>query len=104
VAWPKQSLAFLGTEMGPLLQLVAGQVQEIEQLTAAVSVAQQNQDTVLELNRGIDQAVNQLQSLQAIVERAQELDPSSVRSISDLNDLIRRVKSTKSQLNEVIQI
>src|SRR3989344_4416052 len=84
--------AFLGTEMAPLLQLVAGQVTEIERLTEQVGAAKDQLKALRELNRGVEKTVAQIQNLHALIERARELDPRSVRSLADLNELVRRAK------------
>lgn len=96
--------AFLGTEIAPLLQLVSGQVQEIQRLTESVGVAKDQVELLRGLNEGIDRAVTQIQTLHQIVERAQGLDPTAVRSISDLNDLLLRANNTKGLIEEMLEL
>jgi hypothetical protein len=96
--------SIFGEEMGPLLQLVAGQVQELRSLTEQVGIAKDQQETLIKLNQGINDAVSQIQSIQALMERAKGLDPSSVRSLSDLNDLLFRANQVKLQVTELLRL
>lgn len=98
---PIRAYPFFGTEIGPLLQLVSGQIQQIQQLADQVGVAKEQQELLLQLNEGIGQVVDQIQTLQTIVERAKGLDPREVRTLSDLNDLLARAKQTQAMLAEM---
>jgi len=100
---PYSALAFLGTELGPLLQLVSGQITEIEKLSESINATRDQTKTLRELNDGIDQAVTQIRNLQAIIERTQGLDPRSVNSLSDLNDLLDRANQTKQTIDDMMQ-
>jgi hypothetical protein len=102
--WSAQSYAFMGTELGPLLQLVSGQVRELERLAENVGVAKDQLKMLQDLNEGIDRTVNQIQSLQTIVERSQGMDPTSVQSLSDLNDLLERAQGTKGLVEDMIGV
>jgi hypothetical protein len=95
--------AFIG-EIGPLLQLVSGQVTEIQRLTEQVGIAKDQQQTLLKLNEGINQAVSQIRSMETLIERAQGLDPRSVRSLADLNDLLYRANQVRLQINELLRL
>lgn len=97
------SWAFLGTELGPLLQLVSGQVAEIERLTETVGLAKDQAQYLRELNEGVEQTVFQIESIQSIIDRAQGMDPTAVRSVSDLNDLLSRAKQSKMQIEELLE-
>jgi len=96
--------AFLGTELGPLLQLVAGQVQEIERLAEMVGVAKDQQQLLRSLNDGIGRTVTQIQTLQTIVERSQGLNPREIKSLADLNDLMQRAQGTKALIDDLLAI
>lgn len=98
---PVNGYSFFGTEIAPLLQLVSGQVQQIKQLADQVGVAKEQQELLIRLNEGIGQVVDQIQTLQTIVERAKGLDPREVKSLSDLNDLLARAKQTQAMLLEM---
>jgi hypothetical protein len=94
--------AFGFLDVGPLLQLVAGQITEIDRLTQTVGLAEENRKLLLDLNEGINKTVQQIQTLQAIIDRAQGLDPRQVKSLADLNDLLSRAKDTRQQIEELL--
>ncbi len=96
--------AFFGSEMVPLIQLVSGQITEIERLTENIGVAKDQINTLKDLNEGVDRAVNQIYNIQSIIERSQGLDPTSIRSLSDLNDLISRAQRTKEQIDDLMAV
>jgi hypothetical protein len=101
--WSSQAFALFGEELGPLLQLVSGQVTEIERLSETVGVAKDQMKLLQDLNTGIDRTISQIQSIEQIVQRAQGLDPTAVKSLSDLNDLLSRVKQTKRQVDDLMR-
>ncbi|MBU6154135.1 MAG: hypothetical protein KGP28_07520 [Bdellovibrionales bacterium] len=93
-----------GMELGPLLKLVSGQVMELEKL-AQISASTKDQTRVLRtLNEGIDKTVDQIETVQAIIDRAQGLDPSSIRSIRELNEYLGRVKDLKERVDQVMRV
>jgi hypothetical protein len=96
--------AAFGTEMLPLLQLVSGQVREIEALTQQLGATREQTSLLFELNQGVERVVSQIQSMEAIVERSQGLNPSAVQSLSQLNDLMRRARSTQADLATLIAL
>jgi hypothetical protein len=101
---PEQALAMFGEELGPLLQLVAGQVQEIDRLAQTVGIAKDQMDFIRNLNDGINKTVNQIQSLQEIMTRVQNLDPRSVKSLADLNDLMEHAKTTQGMVEDLLGV
>ncbi len=98
---PARAFALLGLELGPLLQLVTGQVQEIQKLTETVGFAKDQAEMLKRLNDGIERTVSQIQSLQQIVERAQGLDPRGVKNLSDLNNLLAQAKGTQALIEDL---
>lgn len=96
--------AFLGTELGPLLQLVSGQVQELERLTQSVGVARDQVQLLRTLNDGIERTVTQIQTLQTILERSRDLNPREVKSLADLNDLLERAQGTKALIDDLLLV
>lgn len=96
--------AFFGTEVAPLLQLVSGQITEIEKLTQFVGAAEDQTAVLRALNEGIDRSVQQIRSVQSLVERAQGLDPSEIRSLADLNDLLSRAQGLQQQLEDMLEV
>jgi hypothetical protein len=96
--------AVLGSEMLPLLQLVSGQVREIEALTEQLGATREQTSLLFELNQGVERVVSQIQSMEAIIERSQGLNPSAVQSLSQLNDLMRRARTTQADLAALLAI
>jgi hypothetical protein len=96
--------AMLGTELAPLFQLVAGQVQELQKLSEHIGLAKDQQKLLQEMNQGIDKAVSQIQALETLITRAQGLEPKEVRSLADLNELIVSGRSTQSLLGDLLQL
>lgn len=101
---PRPCHALFGEELAPLFQLVAGQVKEIETLANQVGATQEQSKFLSDLNAGIDQTVRQIQAIQDLVERAQGLSPSAVRSIAELNDYLHRVNDAKRAVDEILSI
>jgi len=102
VLWSTNAFALFGEELAPLLQLVSGQVTEIERLTQTVGAAKDQVKLLQDLNEGIDRTISQIRSVEQIMQRAKGLDPSSVRSVSDLNDLLARAKQTRKQVDDLM--
>jgi hypothetical protein len=98
------AFAFLGSEMLPLMQLVSGQIEELAYLSSQLSVAEAQMQTLTELNSGINRVIHQIESIEAIVERSRGLDPTAVRSLSQLNQLVSRAKDLQSSVSELIMI
>jgi hypothetical protein len=96
--------ALIGEEMIPLLQLVSGQVRQLEFLTEQLGVAKQQSALLLELNKDIQRVVSQIQSIETIIERTQGLNPQSARSLAELNDLLRRVRITQQDLESITEL
>jgi hypothetical protein len=84
------------------MKLVAGQITEIERLTQQLGVAKENQALLIELNRGIDKTVTQIQTLETVLERAQGLEPRAVRSVSELNQYLSRAREAKRVVEDAI--
>lgn len=105
IAIPKNVQAFaLGMELGPLLQLVAGQVEEIRMLTETLGVAKDQAKLLVALNDGIERAIRQIEAIQDIVERARGLDPRAIRSLADLNALLSEANGIKADIDELLKI
>ncbi len=94
--------SIFGEENIALAKLVVGQVEEIRQLAEQVGVAKDQAKFLSELNEGIESTIAQIESIQTIIGRAQDLDPTSIRSISDLNELLRKAKDTKARIEDLM--
>lgn len=99
---PMPALAFLGSEMVPLLELVAGQVRELELLSQNIGVTKENIQIVRDLNDGIEKTVAQIHAIESIIERSKGLDPTAIRSLSELNDYLNRSESLKRDTDDVM--
>lgn len=101
---PAQAKAIFGMELGPLLKLVAGQVVELERLAEIAGASKDQANALRALNNGIDKTVEQIETVQIIIERADGLDPSSIRSVRELNDQLERVKDLKEKTDQIMMI
>lgn len=90
-------------DVGPLLELVVGQIQELEKLSDSVGIAKDQQAFLQGINDGINRTVSQIQTLQIIVSRAQGLDPRQVQNLADLNDLLQRAKDTREEIEVLLE-
>lgn len=103
-AYSGSALGAFGLEMAPLMKLVAGQVTEIERLTQQIGIAKENQALLFELNQGINKTVAQIEAMNAVLDRAQGLDPKAVRSMSELNAYLARTREAKRAVEELMGI
>ena len=98
------SYALFGAEMVPLMKLVGWQVVEIEKLAQILHASKDQVDAIRALNEGIKKTVEQIESLEVIIDRAQGVDPTAIRSLSDLNDFLERVQSVKQYVDDMMEI
>ena len=98
----QEAQGFFGSEMLPLMQLVSGQIEELAYLSSQLSVAEAQMQTLTELNTGINRVIHQIESIEAIVERSRGLDPTAVRSLSQLNSLVSRARGVQASVSELI--
>ena len=94
--------SLFGEENVPLYQLVFGQVQEIERLAELIGAAKDQVDAIKALNDGINKTVEQIQAIEVIIDRAQGVDPTSSKSISELNDYLERVQDIKIKIDDLM--
>ena len=96
--------SMFGEENVPLFQLVVGQVQELEKLASLVGAAKDQVEAIKSLNDGINKTVDQINTIEAIIERAQGTDPTAIKSIVELNAYLERVQDVKAQVNALMKI
>ncbi|HLE01305.1 MAG TPA: hypothetical protein VJB59_13665 [Bdellovibrionota bacterium] len=96
--------SLFGEENIALVKLVAGQITELERLSETVGVLEEQRNALIEINRGIDRAMAQIDAVEEIVNRAQGLEPSSVRDISSLNRQIEEMRLLAFRAEEVIEL
>ena len=91
-------------ELAPLLKMVAGQVVEIEKLAQIAGASKDQTEALKTLNEGVNKTVSQIETIQEIVERAEGLAPSGVKSIRELNEYLERVTEIKEQIDLLLSI
>lgn len=96
--------SLFGEENVPLFQLVVGQVQEIERLAELIGAAKNQVEAIKSLNAGINKTVDQIQAIEVIIDRAQGVDPTSIKSIAELNDYLERVQDVKARMDDLMGI
>lgn len=96
--------SIFGEENIALLKLVSGQLLELERLANALEIAKENQALLIEINKGIDRVTTQLDAVDTIIQRAQGLDPTSVKRISDITNMIYDLKSMKMSVEELVVV
>jgi hypothetical protein len=101
VSLPAEASIF-GEENIALMKLVVGQIAEIEKLTEALGVAKESRDALVKINDGINQVVNELDSIDEIVKRADNLNPRAIRRISDITRIINDTKSLAKDLDLLV--
>jgi len=103
ISLPAQASIF-GEENAPLWKLVTGQIIELDRLAQAVGVAEEQRDILIQLNEGVERTTRQIEALESVIERAKGLDPSSVRTLSDLTSRIESMKSILVETSEVVSL
>jgi hypothetical protein len=99
---PPVEASIFGEENIALMKIVMGQIAELEKLTEAIGVAKENRDALIAINDGINKVVNQLESIDEIVRRAERLDPRAIKRISDITRLINDTKTLAKDLDLLI--
>lgn len=94
--------SIFGEENVALLKLVSGQLLELERLANALEIAKENQALLLEVNKGIDRVTTQIDAVDTIIQRSQGLDPTSIKRISDITNMIYDLKSMKASVEEIV--
>lgn len=96
--------SIFGEENIALLKLVSGQLLELERLANALEIAKENQALLIEINKGIDRVTTQLDAVDTIIQRSQGLDPTSIKRISDITNMIYDLKSMKASVEELVVV
>lgn len=94
--------SIFGEENIALLKLVSGQLLELERLANALEIAKKNQALLMEINKGIDRVTTQLDAIDTIIQRTQGLDPTSIKRISDITNMIYDLKSMRASVEELV--
>ena len=94
--------SIFGEENLSLIKLVTGQVVELERLTEAVGVAKENREILLKINEGMNRVTNQINTLDEISRRSQNLNPNAIKRMSDLTDYLNELKYIKGTTEGVL--
>lgn len=96
--------SIFGEENIPLFRLVAGQIMELQRLAESVGLAKDQIRLLITINEGIERATSQINSMEAILQRAKGLDPKSIKKISDLTNQINELKALKAGVEDLVAI
>jgi hypothetical protein len=96
--------SLFGEENVPLYKLVLGQVMELQRLAESVGIEREQMKLLIQINEGIERTTSQINSMEAIVQRAQGLDPKSIRRISDLTGQINELKALKTDVEDLVAV
>lgn len=96
--------SILGEELIPLAKLVAGQVIELERLSETMGIAKEQRDALLKVNEGIERTTHQIDAIQAVIDRAQGLGPSSAQNIAELNRWLSDTRALSSEVQDVVSL
>ena len=96
--------SIFGEETAVLLQVVSNQLTELQRLTENVGIAKSQMQLLYKINDGVQQATAQIQAIQSIIDRAQGIDPGSIRDLSALNRHIEEMSTVSSQINDLIVV
>ncbi len=96
--------ALFGEDVVVLLKLLESQTSELNRLSQLVGVGSDQIELIRSINRGIDETLYQIETVQTIVERAKGLEPRSVRSLAELNDLIESGQATYQLVDRLIEL
>lgn len=101
---PNAKASMFGEEIIPLAKLVAGQIVELEKLSQAVGIAKEERDALIKIYDGIDRTTRQIDTIQAVVERAQGLNPKPVQDLSDLNHFLDDSRALGEEAREAVSL
>jgi hypothetical protein len=84
--------------------MLGNQVTELQRLADNVGIAKNQRDLLVQINEGIGKTTSQIRTIQDIIERSQGVDPTSIRSLSDLNNTIEEMQYISSQTQELVLV
>ncbi|MBI2712581.1 MAG: hypothetical protein HYX41_07000 [Bdellovibrio sp.] len=94
--------SMFGEETAVLLEVVANQLTELGKLAENIGVSKEHLQMLYQINDGVQQVTRQIQALQSIVDRAQGVDPTAIRSLADINRSIEDMKAISGDIQELI--
>lgn len=94
--------SMFGEETPVLLEMVANQLTELQHLSESVGIAKNQIQMIYDINEGVQKVVSQIKALQSIIDRAQGIDPTSIRSLSDINRTIDDMRMMSSEIQDLL--
>lgn len=94
--------SLFGEETAVLIEIAANQATELSRLAENIGIAKEHRDLLIQVNEGINRTTQQIQSIEAIIKRAEGLDPTSVRNLSQLNEAIENLKLISGDTQELV--
>ena len=94
--------SIFGEETAVLIGIASNQLTELAKLAEHIGVSKQQRDLLIQLNEGVNQTVEQINSIEKIIERAQGLDPTSMQSLSDINRAITGLRLFSGEIQELL--
>jgi len=98
------SSSIFGEETAVLLEVVSNQLTELTKLAENIGISKSQFELLTQVNDGINQSTQQLNSISAIVERAQGVEPESVSDLSRINQRIDDLKSISGDVQELLSL
>ncbi|MGK5088284.1 hypothetical protein WDW86_12060 [Bdellovibrionota bacterium FG-2] len=96
--------SMFGEESVPLWKLVVGQISELKSLVDLVGVGEEQQKLLTQINDGIQKTTQQIEAIESVIDRAQNLNPTSARRISDLTFQIQEMKGVLADTSEILTL
>ncbi len=94
--------SMFGEETGVLIESLSVQIQQLNNLADEVGIGKDQIEILTKINEGVSQTTRQIQALDAIIERAQGVDPTSIKSLSDINKRIDDLKFLSNEIQELV--
>ena len=99
---PLACASIFGEETAVLLNVLANQLTELQKLSDSVGIAKNQRDFLVEINDGVQKTTQQINSIQDVMERVQGVDPTSIRSLSQLNQSIDDLKYASGEIQQLL--
>jgi hypothetical protein len=101
---PLAHSSIFGEETAVLLNMLSNQLVELQRLSESVGIAKDQQKYLLDINEGIQKTTAQIHTLEIVIERAKGLNPTAIKSLSDLNEAIDQMKGMAGSLDQLVQL
>lgn len=96
--------SMFGEETAVLLEVVSNQLAELGKLAESIGIAKDQKDLLMQINEGVQKSTSQIRSLESIIERAQGVDPTSIRGLADINRTLGDMNYLSSEIQELLVV